>query len=118
MIGVDAVANVIAVMLDEEGDNSNPTDGGSCLYTAVDDPNCHCVVGQYLKNIGRTVPGPEVHASLHSLIDEGYTELRDHTPDAISLLIYCQMDADEGGSERTWADVIDLDDNLKCLQSA
>lgn len=60
-------------------DRRNPQNSGNCLYTAVDDPEVHCIAGQVIADLNGPVPDCDMVAPLESLVkypdDFGGTEL-------------------------------------------
>lgn len=58
----DEIIDALLAAIDAHPDQLNPTNHeGLCLYTAMDNPDLHCVVGQVAADLGWKVPDSTVN---------------------------------------------------------
>lgn len=105
IVTFDAVSAIVAQL---PRDGFNPDDmHGCCLYTSVDDPDHHCIVGEIWTRLGLSVPGPDCFECV-PLAAQNCGTFDIHAPGVIAALDELQAWADtESSAGRDWSWAID-----------
>ena len=107
---VEEAERILRTIIEQHPDRRNPKHGIQCVYTSPDDPTHHCLVGQFLWEIGLPCPDPsddDINGmSVHTLMmDRGYwPELTDEVG---NCLTHYQARADRPSPSLSWDGVLD-----------